>query len=200
MTATHQTPKSARTWTLVRATRCFAQTLACLGGISLLPVAQAHVTLEQPSAPAGSTYKAVLRVGHGCEGAPVHTLTVRLPAGFRGAKPMPKAGWTLTVRKAKLAQPYDNHGHTVTEDPVEISWRANSREDWLDDAWYDEFIVRGQLPAQPGPLWFQVIQACEKASIEWVQVPEAGISTQGLKAPAALLHVLPAHPATEHVH
>ena len=32
--------------------------------------ALAHVTLKQQDAAAGSTYKAVLRVGHGCEGSP----------------------------------------------------------------------------------------------------------------------------------
>jgi periplasmic copper chaperone A len=30
--------------------------------------ATAHVVLESEQAPAGSTYKAVLQVGHGCEG------------------------------------------------------------------------------------------------------------------------------------
>jgi periplasmic copper chaperone A len=53
--------------------------------------AQAHVTLEEPQALAGAGYKAVLRVGHGCEGTATHTVVVRVPAGFRGAKPMPKA-------------------------------------------------------------------------------------------------------------
>lgn len=175
-------------------------TLALWAGLSLGLNAQAHVTLEQAEAKAGSTYKAVMRVGHGCEGSPTHTVTVRLPAGFRGAKPVPKAGWALTVRKEKLAQPYDNHGRTVTEDPAEISWRALGRESWLDDAWYDEFVVRGQLPEQAGPLWFKVVQTCEKGTAEWVQVPEAGTSTQGLKAPAALLKVLPAAAEVPHRH
>ena len=30
----------------------------------------AHITLETEKAPPDSTYKAVLRVGHGCEGKP----------------------------------------------------------------------------------------------------------------------------------
>jgi periplasmic copper chaperone A len=168
---------------------------ACLALTLTAWFAQAHVTLDQGSAPAGSTYKAVLKVGHGCDGSPTHTLTVRLPDGFRGAKPMPKAGWTLTVRKDTLAQPYDNHGKKVTEDVVEVSWKAASREAWLDDAWYDEFTVRGQLPEQAGPLWFKVLQVCEKGSNDWAQVPASGVSTQGLNSPAALLDVRPVEPA-----
>ncbi|MBL8351431.1 MAG: YcnI family protein [Burkholderiaceae bacterium] len=153
--------------------------------------APAHVTLEQPKAAAGSPYKAVLRVAHGCEGSPTHTVTVRLPEGFRGARPMPKAGWTIAIRKAALDRPYDSHGRSVTEDVVEVSWQAGSREAWLDDAWYDEFSVRGQLPAQAGPLWFKVQQVCERGRWDWSEVPASGTATQGLKAPAVLLEVMP---------
>lgn len=67
--------------------------------------AQAHVSLEEPQALAGGSYKAVLRIGHGCEGTATHTLSVRVPAGFRGAKPMPKTGWSLSIERAAPAQP-----------------------------------------------------------------------------------------------
>lgn len=179
-------------------------TRAASAALMLLTLgAQAHVTLDQATAPAGSIYKAVFKVGHGCDGSPTHTLTVRLPAGFRGAKPVPRAGWTLTVRRDTLAQPYDSHGKKITEDVVEVSWKAASREAWLDDAWYDEFTVRGQLPDQAGPLWFKVLQVCEKGSNDWAQVPTAGTSTQGLSSPAALLEVRAAEPAASaavHLH
>ena len=46
-----------------------AVTLAVLAAIA--SDARAHVTLEQQQAVAGSTYKAVLRVPHGCEGSPM---------------------------------------------------------------------------------------------------------------------------------
>jgi uncharacterized protein YcnI len=151
--------------------------------------AHAHVTFEQAKAPAGSTIKAVLRVGHGCEGSATHTLRVAIPAGFRGAKPMPKAGWSLDVRRAALAQPYESHGRQVAEDVVEVTWKANSREAWLADAHYDEFVVRGQLPDKPGALWFKVQQVCERGELNWAEVPTAGTSIQGLKAPAVLLEV-----------
>lgn len=157
--------------------------------------AVAHVVLDQPQAPAGSAYTASLRVGHGCDGSPTHTVTVQVPAGLRGAKPQPKPGWTLSVRKAPLAQPSTSHGRTVTDDVVEVRWQATSRAAWLDDAWFDTFHLRGQLPAQPGPLWFRVQQLCETGQLDWTEVPASGTSTQGLKAPAALLQVMPAQPA-----
>ena len=152
----------------------------------------AHVTLEQPKAPAGSTVKAVLRVSHGCDGSATHTVRVSIPTGLRGAKPMPKAGWSLDVRRAALAQPYESHGRPVTEDVVEVTWKANSRDAWLADAHYDEFVVRGQLPYKPGALWFKVQQVCERGELNWADVPPAGVSIRGLKAPAVLLEVTPA--------
>ena len=164
--------------------------------LGLLATAHAHVTLEQASAPAGSYYKAVLRVGHGCAGLPTTALRVQLPAGFKGAKPMPKSGWTLSTRSEKLAQPYISHGKTVSEDVSEITWTANNHEAWLADAHYDEFVLRGQLPEQAGALWFKVLQSCEagdkSGSNDWSQIPSSGMSTQGLKTPAALLQVMPA--------
>jgi len=154
--------------------------------------AHAHVALDVPRAPAGSSYKATLRVTHGCQGSATHTVAVLVPDGFRGAKPMPKPGWTLTVRKEPLAEPYDSHGRKVTEDVTEITWKAVSRETWLADAHFDEFVLRGQLPNKPGALWFKLQQLCETGSWHWAEVPASGTSTQGLKAPAVLLEVKPA--------
>ena len=123
-----------------------------LSGIAAAAV-QAHVTLEQPQAAAGASYKAVFRVGHGCDGSATQAIGVRLPEGFGHAKPMPKPGWTLTLRR---------DGDAV----VEVTWKAASREAWLDDAYYDEFVLRG-TPARSGPLVFKVLQQCEKAQVDW---------------------------------
>jgi uncharacterized protein YcnI len=177
-------------------------TAAALATALMTSVACAHVTLEEPKGEAGKPYKATLRVGHGCEGTATHTLRVLLPAGFRGAKPMPKPGWTLQTRREPLAQPYESHGRRITDDVVEIVWQAASRETWLADAHYDEFVLRGQLPAQAGPLWFKVQQLCEKGQWDWFETPANPKSTSrtGLKAPAALLEVLPAAGEPGHRH
>ncbi|MDP4299618.1 YcnI family copper-binding membrane protein [Leptothrix discophora] len=162
--------------------------------------AQAHVTLEEGDAIAGTYYKAALQVGHGCDGTPVHTVVVRLPAGFKGAKPTPKAGWKIDITRSALAQPYVSHGKTIADDVSEIRWTAQSPEARLQDAWYDSFVLRGQLPDQPGPLWFKVLQVCDQGQIDWAEVPASGTSTKGLKAPAALLNVHPADPHAAHAH
>jgi hypothetical protein len=179
-------------------------TLTALAGALVLTLASAdafaHVTLEEPAAIAGSGYKAVLRIGHGCDGSATQALAVQIPAGFQGAKPMPKAGWTVEVRRAALAQPYESHGRRVTDDVVEITWRAKTTDAYLPDAFFDEFVLRGQTPTQPGALWFKVLQSCEKGQLNWAETPARGTSTRGLKEPAVLLEVLPGMAGDAHQH
>ena len=160
----------------------------------------AHVVLEDQAALAGSSYKAVFRVGHSCPGAATTGITVRLPAGFQGAKPMPKAGWSLETRLAPLAQPYNSHGKTITEDVAEVRWTVKNAADALPDAWYDEFVLRGTLPKTAGALWFKVLQTCTQGQLDWAEIPASGTSTKGIKAPAALLEVLPSGPQQVHSH
>lgn len=158
----------------------------------------AHIVLAEPAAPAGTSYRATFRVGHGCDGSATTAIKVFIPDGFRGAKPMPKPGWILSTRREKLAQPYDSHGKTITDDVVEVTWTAAGRDHGLPDAWYDEFILRGSLPADEGPRWFRVLQTCEHGQLDWAQIPPSGTSTRGLKTPAVLLEVQPAEAAHRH--
>ena len=158
-----------------------------------------HISLEEGSAAAGSYYKAVFRVSHGCAGSATTGLSVQLPAGFQGAKPMPKAGWALATQVEKLAISLESHGKTVTEAVALIRWTAGSREAALADTHYDEFVLYGKLPEQAGPLWFKVLQTCETGRNDWSERPAAGTSTKGLKAPAVLLDVKPAE-AGRHQH
>ena len=154
------------------------KTIACCALFSWSTASFSHVSLAEKSAPAGSSYKAVFQVGHGCQGSATTGISVQIPAG-----------WTLTTQLAKLAKPYDNHGTPVTQDVALVSWAAASREAALQDAHFDEFMLRGKLPEAAGPLWFKVLQTCENGSNDWSEVPASGTSAKGLKSPAVLLDV-----------
>lgn len=159
-------------------------------------IAQAHVTLDQPTAPAGSSYRATFKVGHGCDGAATKAIVVTLPEGLRGAKPMPKAGWTLATTRRTLKVPYDSHGKPVTDELAEVRWTANTPADFLQDDWYDEFVIRASLPSEPGELWFAVRQTCTKGEWNWAEIPSA--ATPKPRAPAVRLIVQPAAPTAPH--
>jgi periplasmic copper chaperone A len=154
--------------------------------------AAAHVTLEYQVANAGSYYKGSFKVGHGCGNSPVKQIVVTIPAGVQGAKPMPKAGWTLEVTREKLAHPRDDHGRTITEDVSRISWTAKTPADYLQNDWYDEFVLQAKLPAQAGMLYWPVSQVCETGKVDWVEVPKPGQKMSDLKNPAAALELMPA--------
>jgi uncharacterized protein YcnI len=149
----------------------------------------AHVTLETGEAKAGSTYKAVLRVPHGCSGAATVAIRVQIPDGVIAVKPMPHPGWELTTKVEAYPEPVKYYEDTLTEGVREIAWSGGS----LPDAWYDEFVFRGKLPDAAGTtLYFPVVQECEGGVADrWIEIPEAGKSADDYPTPAPALKLLP---------
>lgn len=172
---------------------------ACLiSAGALFGSASAHVTLEYQVAPAGASYKASFKVGHGCGASPTRQLVVDIPASMRGAHPMPKAGWALEVQRDKLAQPTTSHGRTVAEDVVRVTWTAKTPDDMLPSAHYDEFVLVAQAPEQAGTVYWPVRQVCAEGKNDWTEVPQPGQKLSDLKSPAAALEILPAAGAGHH--
>ena len=162
--------------------------------------ATAHVVLEYQVAPAGSSYKATFKVGHGCGASPTRQIVVDVPAGMRGARPMPKPGWALEVQRDQLAQPYNSHGRSVTEDVVRVTWTARTPQDMLQSAHYDEFVLVAQAPDQAGTVYWPVRQVCVEGANDWTEVPAPGQKLSDLKSPAAALEILPAAGGAGHSH
>jgi len=136
--------------------------------LALPVVAGAHATIEQKDAESGSYYKGVVSISHGCDGSATTKVTIGIPDGLRGAKPMPKAGWKLDVVKSQLAKPYQSHGKTVTEDVTQIRWYGNK----LEHEHFDEFVFRGQIGVGTGTrLYFPVTQECVVGELNWNQKP-----------------------------
>lgn len=160
------------------------------GGALILAAtpAAAHVTLEKEEAPAESAYKAVLRVGHGCEGHPTTAIRVRIPEGMIAVKPMPKPGWTIEIKKEKYQRPYDYFGEELTEGVTEISWSGSE----LPDDYYDEFVFRGRLTElEPGTmLSFPIVQECTEGVHRWIEIPAAGQEPDELDEPAPQLTII----------
>ena len=96
--------------------------LAAAGLLAGATFASAHITLENPQAPVGASYKAVLRVPHGCEKSATTAVRVRIPDGFIEVKPMPKPGWKLDVVRGKYQKPMSVRGTKVTEGVTEVDW------------------------------------------------------------------------------
>jgi periplasmic copper chaperone A len=153
--------------------------ILCLTGAS---TAFAHATLETKEAPASSFYKAVIRIGHGCEGTATTSIRVQIPEGVIAVKPMPKPGWDLTTKEGQYAQAYDYYDEKLTKGVTEVSWTGGS----LPDAWYDEFVFRARLPDRPPGtvIHFPIVQQCEKGVHRWIEIPEPGKTADDYKEPA----------------
>ena len=143
----------------------------------LLPIllatsAHAHVTLPPGGGAAGSIYPAAFRIGHACKDASMTTaIKVRLPSGFTLIEADPRADWALT-RSA-----------------TEVTWTAAGAQSALPSGESATFVVRGRLPDKPGPIWFKVLQVCDKGSADWAEIPARDGDKPGF--PAARLDVLP---------
>jgi uncharacterized protein YcnI len=149
--------------------------------------ASAHITLETGEAVAGSAYKAVFRVPHGCEGSATVKITVKIPEGVIAVKPMPHAGWKLDIVKGQYAKSYDYYGSKLDEGVTQVSWSGGN----LPDDYYDEFVLRGMIAADlpEGMIYFPVVQECEKGVDRWIEIPEAGQPEPEMPAPGVkVLH------------
>jgi uncharacterized protein YcnI len=150
----------------------------------------AHVTLEKGEAPVGSTYKAVFRVPHGCEGKPTNVVRVQIPEGVIAIKPQPKSGWKLEKVRGPYAKSYDYYGTPMSEGVKEIVWSGGN----LGDDEYDEFVLRAFLTpdlAVGTMLHFPVVQECPEGAAErWIEVPAEGQTSDDLELPAPGIKLL----------
>jgi periplasmic copper chaperone A len=162
--------------------------LSAAGALALSSAALAHVTLEQKEAPVGASYKAVLRVPHGCDGSATQALRVRIPDGYLNVKPMPKPGWKLEVKRGTYAKPASVGDAKVSEGVTEVDWSGGN----LPDAYYDEFVLTGTIGDIPAGqmMYFLVVQECEKGVQRWIEIP-APNSDREPPEPAPAVKLLP---------
>jgi periplasmic copper chaperone A len=136
----------------------------------------AHSSLENAKSPLGS-YKAVVKIPHGCEGQATNSVQIEIPEGYVGVKPMPKAGWVLELEKGDYARTYKMHGKDVSSGVKVVTWKGGE----LPDDNYDEFVLNGTLADLDlgTKLAFVTTQACKNG-----QDPHA------LKFPAPVLEIV----------
>lgn len=185
------------TKTLIAALTLAASTMA---GLSLpASDAAAHASLETGQATAGSMYKAVMRIPHGCEGQPTIALTIDLPEGVIAAKPMPKPGWKVETVWGAYGKTYDYYGTPMSEGVRQIRWSGGS----LPDDFFDEFVFRARLSADLADttVAFATTQFCpDGADVAWTELAAPGQDPHDLTRPAPILTVAAKQDMTGHGH
>ncbi|MGB4347807.1 MAG: YcnI family protein [Burkholderiaceae bacterium] len=144
-----------------------------------------HATVSPKQAGQDSYQRLSFGITHGCEGSPTVEVIVYLPESIMGAKPMPKAGWTIETEIKALSQPYTSHGKEIKQDVRVIRWKSGQ----LPDQHYDEFVMMTRLGNKTGMVALPITQICEKGRMDWNQVSEG--TMKKLPFPAPLLEIVP---------
>lgn len=151
----------------------------------------AHVTIDNAETTGGS-FKAVFNVPHGCDGSATTAITITIPEGVIGVKPVPKPGWTLATTKAPYAKTYDHvHGRKVSEGVKTVTWSGGKLpNEHLDEFKLGLFVTKDLAPGST--IYFPVKQTCEAGSHDWAEVPTAGQNPHDLASPAPALKIIAA--------
>lgn len=167
---------------------------ACVTGLLLAlstNAAFAHATLERKEASPNASYRGVVQINHGCEGQPTNRVSVTIPEGVIGAKPMPKPGWTVSTTKGAYARPYPYFHGDLSEGVKTITWTGGS----LPDDQVDEFTFLARVTDAFAPgstVYFPIEQDCEKGQYRWSDIPAPGQDAHALKSPAPGVRIVAA--------
>jgi uncharacterized protein YcnI len=151
-------------------------------------VASAHVTVNAPGATAGGFAVVTFRVPTESDTASTSGLKLLLPADqpLAFVSVQPKAGWTYTVQKTKLATPISSDDGQVTEAVSEIDWTASTGA--IKPGEFDEFRLSvGPLP-NADQLVFKAIQHySDGKDVAWIEQAAAGAAEPAHPAPTLKL-------------
>ena len=124
--------------------------------LALASAAQGHVTVQPDTAPAGGFVRLDVRVPNEREDATTTKVALQLPDGFAEASYQPVPGWTVKVKKTKLAEPITtDEGDKLTEQVSQVTWTGGK----IAPGEFQDFPVSVQIPDKPGTtLTFKAVQ------------------------------------------
>ena len=167
---------------------------AAAGAIALMLggaiAANAHVSIAEDTAEAGSYQVLTVSVPHGCDGSATTGIAIQIPSGVNAVTPTRHANYTVEKVMEELESPItDSHGNEVTERVDQIVYTATTP---LPEGQRDAFELSLQIPedAADSTLYFPTVQTCEEGETAWVQVPEDGQDGDDLESPAPGIEII----------
>jgi len=140
-------------------------------------VAQAHVTARADTTTTGEFSAVTFRVPNESPKASTVRVSVELPQQtpllYVSSKPVP--GWKVVTTEAKLPEPVESYGTTITKAARTVTWSADPGSE-IAPGQYQEFSVSvGPLPAA-GTLSLPAVQTYSDGEVvAWDQpTPEGG--------------------------
>jgi uncharacterized protein YcnI len=156
--------------------------------IALPAVADAHVTLQPSSLPAGAadTLLAV-RVPNELDNASTVKLDLQLPPGFAAVSYAPNPGWTVKVTKTKLATPIHTDDGDISEAVTRITWTGDGKDGSIPPGAFKDFGLSILVPGKAGDtLTFKALQTYGNGKIvRWIGAPNSDTPAPTLDVTAA---------------
>jgi uncharacterized protein YcnI len=162
--------------------------------------AQAHVTLQPDTAPAGGFTRLDVRVPNERDDAGTTKVDVQLPPGFIAASYEPVPGWKVKVTRSKADEPIDTGEGLKSDTQVSrITWTGDGKQGIVEPGEFQDFGLSLKMPeGQAGDkLTFKALQTYDDGQVvRWigpedadepapVVTLEAGSAGGGHGAPAA---------------
>jgi uncharacterized protein YcnI len=146
-------------------------TAAVAAAVSLPGVAQAHVTVQPPTAEGGGFSVVAFRVPNERDDASTTKLQVTLPEDqpLGSVSTTPVAGWSVKTSMRKLDQPIELFGQQMNQVVSKVTWTATAGG--IRPGQFQDFSVSlGQLP-ETGDLAFPTLQTYSSGErVNWNQV------------------------------
>jgi uncharacterized protein YcnI len=158
-----------------------------IAALALPAAAQAHVTLQPKTAPAGAFTVLDVRVPTERDNAKTTKVDVQFPAGFASASYEPKPGWKVRVIKTKLATPIQTDDGPITEAVSRMVWTRTSRAGGIAPGQFMDFPISVQIPGKAGDtLTFKALQTYSNGEIvRWIGAPGSDQPAPQVKVTAA---------------
>ncbi len=151
--------------------------------------AAAHVTVNPPTATAGSYAKLTFRVPTESAAASTIALTVSLPTEhpFPSVSVMQVPGWTAAVTKTPLDPPITQGRFTLTEAVSKVTWTADEGGGIRPGEFAEFAIMLGPVP-EVSAVVLPATQAYSDGSVvAWDEVAEGGAGEREHPAPTVTI-------------
>jgi len=155
--------------------RRIAALAVAAGALAVPAAAQAHVTVQPTSAPAGAETVLTVRVPNERDDASTVKVDVKLPPGFVSASWEAIPGWSVRAVKQKLSKPVQTDDGPIDEQVGEIVWTAAGRKAGIQPGEFRDFPLSVVIPGKAGEtLTFKALQTYSNGSVvRWIGAPGA---------------------------
>jgi len=155
--------------------RRIAAFVVAAGALAVPAAAQAHVTVQPTSVPAGAETVLSVRVPNERDDASTVKVDVKLPPGFVSASWEAVPGWSVRAVKQKLSKPVQTDDGPIDEQVGEIVWTAADRKAGIQPGEFRDFPLSVVIPGKAGQtLTFKALQTYSNGSVvRWIGAPGA---------------------------